>query len=174
MRLKPGAIRELHWHALAAEWAYVIKGRCRATVIAPNGQAEIAEFIPGERGISHAGMDTLCKDSDPANVTSYWASTADTSLSSAPSALRIGLLTQIRPLLAASESATFALTEFPKKELYIGPGAVPNWPWKISGIPNWSPASHRINTAWIKPPPGYSRVARSESCPRKSFLSRPQ
>ena len=44
MRLKPGAIRELHWHALAAEWAYVIEGRCRATVIAPNGQTEIAEF----------------------------------------------------------------------------------------------------------------------------------
>ena len=39
MRLQPGAIRELHWHALAAEWAYVLEGRCRATVIAPNGQA---------------------------------------------------------------------------------------------------------------------------------------
>src|SRR5437763_16996547 len=24
MRLKPGGIRELHWHAIAAEWAYVI------------------------------------------------------------------------------------------------------------------------------------------------------
>ena len=59
MRLKPGAIRELHWHALAAEWAYVIEGRCRATVIAPNGQSEIAEFIPGDtwyfpRGHGHA------------------------------------------------------------------------------------------------------------------------
>src|SRR5271168_952732 len=43
MRLMPGAIRELHWHALAAEWAYIIEGRCRATVIAPNGQTEIAE-----------------------------------------------------------------------------------------------------------------------------------
>src|SRR5689334_15344567 len=24
MRLKPGAIRELHWHSLAAEWAYML------------------------------------------------------------------------------------------------------------------------------------------------------
>ena len=24
MRLQPGALRELHWHAIAAEWAYVI------------------------------------------------------------------------------------------------------------------------------------------------------
>src|SRR5262249_44373373 len=27
MSLQPGAIRELHWHANAAEWAYVIKGQ---------------------------------------------------------------------------------------------------------------------------------------------------
>ena len=25
MRLKPGGLRELHWHAIAAEWAYVVK-----------------------------------------------------------------------------------------------------------------------------------------------------
>src|ERR1700732_782096 len=59
MRLDPGAIRELHWHALAAEWAYMLEGRCRATVIAPNGQSEIAECGPGDtwyfpRGHGHA------------------------------------------------------------------------------------------------------------------------
>src|SRR5579872_5050339 len=48
MRLNPGGLRELHWHALAAEWAYVIDGRCRTTVIAPNGQSEISEFGPGD------------------------------------------------------------------------------------------------------------------------------
>src|SRR5580658_3056161 len=32
MRLKPGAMRELHWHAIAAEWAYMVKGNVRATV----------------------------------------------------------------------------------------------------------------------------------------------
>jgi oxalate decarboxylase len=29
MRLEPGAMRELHWHATAAEWAFVIEGRVR-------------------------------------------------------------------------------------------------------------------------------------------------
>src|SRR5271166_1130987 len=48
MRLKPGAMRELHWHALAAEWAYVLEGRCRATVVMPNGQSEISDFGPGD------------------------------------------------------------------------------------------------------------------------------
>jgi oxalate decarboxylase len=48
MRLQPGALRELHWHAIAAEWAYVIGGRCRVTVIAPSGDAEISDFGPGD------------------------------------------------------------------------------------------------------------------------------
>jgi oxalate decarboxylase len=48
MRLQPGALRELHWHAIAAEWAYVISGRCRVTVIAPSGDAEISDFGPGD------------------------------------------------------------------------------------------------------------------------------
>ena len=39
MRLKPGAIRELHWHAIAAEWAYVIDGKVMGTVISPNGES---------------------------------------------------------------------------------------------------------------------------------------
>src|ERR1700740_923583 len=37
MRLEPGAMRELHWHATAAEWAFVIEGRVRTTVIEPSG-----------------------------------------------------------------------------------------------------------------------------------------
>src|SRR5579864_9846021 len=59
MRLKPGGLRELHWHAVAAEWAYVITGNVRATVISPNGQAESADFAPGDvwyfpKGHGHA------------------------------------------------------------------------------------------------------------------------
>jgi oxalate decarboxylase len=48
MRLKPGALRELHWHAVSAEWAYVVTGRCRVTVIAPSGDAEVSDFGPGD------------------------------------------------------------------------------------------------------------------------------
>src|SRR5579863_7757846 len=48
MRLQPGALRELHWHAIAAEWAYVISGRCRVTVIAPSGDGETSDFGPGD------------------------------------------------------------------------------------------------------------------------------
>jgi len=48
MRLKPGAMRELHWHVIAAEWAYVLHGNVRATVVVPNGQAEQSDFGPGD------------------------------------------------------------------------------------------------------------------------------
>ncbi len=48
MVLEPGAMRELHWHATAAEWAFVIEGRVRTTVIDPHGDAETNEFEPGD------------------------------------------------------------------------------------------------------------------------------
>ena len=59
MRLNPGGLRELHWHAIAAEWAFVIKGNVRTTVISPNGEAESADFGPGDvwyfpKGHGHA------------------------------------------------------------------------------------------------------------------------
>src|SRR6476469_7957439 len=40
MQLEPGVMRELHWHATAAEWAFVLKGRVGTTVINPAGQTE--------------------------------------------------------------------------------------------------------------------------------------
>ena len=59
MRLEPGGIRELHWHATAAEWAFVIEGRVRTTVIDPEGNPETNDFGPGDiwyfpRGHGHA------------------------------------------------------------------------------------------------------------------------
>jgi len=59
MQLEPGAIRELHWHATAAEWGYVTRGRCRTTVIDPQGTSETSDFEPGDvwyfpRGHGHS------------------------------------------------------------------------------------------------------------------------
>src|ERR1700704_3086642 len=61
MRLRPGAIRELHWHAIAAEWAFVIAGKVRTTVINPNGEDSAAtdDFEPGDiwyfpKGFGHS------------------------------------------------------------------------------------------------------------------------
>ncbi len=48
MWLEPGVMRELHWHATAAEWAFVIEGRVRITVIDPQGGSEISDTGPGD------------------------------------------------------------------------------------------------------------------------------
>ncbi len=48
MKLEPGAMRELHWHATAAEWAFILEGNVRTTVIDPQGCAETNEFEPGD------------------------------------------------------------------------------------------------------------------------------
>jgi oxalate decarboxylase len=59
MRLEPGVTRELHWHATAAEWAFVLEGRVRTTVVDASGRSEINDFEPGDvwyfpRGFPHS------------------------------------------------------------------------------------------------------------------------
>ena len=48
MRMEPGVMRELHWRATAAEWAYVTDGRVRTTVVDANGCSETNDFEPGD------------------------------------------------------------------------------------------------------------------------------
>lgn len=48
MFLDPGASRELHWHAIAAEWAFVIEGQCQTMVLTPEGTSEINNYKPGD------------------------------------------------------------------------------------------------------------------------------
>jgi uncharacterized cupin superfamily protein len=59
MTLEPGGLRELHWHANAAEWAYVIEGRCRVTTIDPENQCEIVDFGPGDEVVLPARPRSL-------------------------------------------------------------------------------------------------------------------
>jgi oxalate decarboxylase len=54
MRLGPGGIREMHWH-LAAEWAIMTNGRCRVTVVDPQGRAYVQDVGPGDLWYAPAG-----------------------------------------------------------------------------------------------------------------------
>jgi len=47
MRLKPGAIREMHWHK-EAEWAYMLAGRARITAIDQDGRNFIDDVGVGD------------------------------------------------------------------------------------------------------------------------------
>ena len=55
MRLKPGAIRELHWHK-EAEWAYMLAGRARITCIDPDGRNFIDDLSVGDLWNFRAGL----------------------------------------------------------------------------------------------------------------------
>jgi oxalate decarboxylase len=48
--VKPGGLRELHWHPNADEWAYFIKGQARMTVFDTGPKAQTADFRPGDIG----------------------------------------------------------------------------------------------------------------------------
>ncbi|CCJ07484.1 cupin domain-containing protein [Methylocystis sp. SC2] len=66
MRMEQGVMRELHWHATAAEWGFVTEGRVRTTVIDPAGCSETNDFEAGDlwyfpRGHGHV-IETLGKD----------------------------------------------------------------------------------------------------------------
>jgi oxalate decarboxylase len=48
--VKPGGIRELHWHPNADEWQYYLKGQGRMTVFEAGPNAQTADFRPGDLG----------------------------------------------------------------------------------------------------------------------------
>ncbi len=145
MRLEPGAMRELHWHATAAEWAFVIDGRVRTSVIDPSGAAETNDFDPGDvwyfpRGHGHM---LECLGDSPAHFVlifdnGYFSEFGTFSISD-----WIGHTA--KPLLAKN----FGLPEtafdgFPKDEVYFARGSKP--PEKPSTpLQGWKlpPLTHR-------------------------------
>jgi oxalate decarboxylase len=67
MRLKPGGIRELHWHK-EAEWAYMLAGRARLTAVDQGGRNFIDDVGVGDlwnfpAGTPHSiqGLDEGCE-----------------------------------------------------------------------------------------------------------------
>jgi oxalate decarboxylase len=48
--LKPGGVRELHWHPNADEWQYFFAGKGRMTVFATGGRARTMDFETGDVG----------------------------------------------------------------------------------------------------------------------------
>jgi len=66
--LKPGGLRELHWHPNEDEWQYYVKGSGRMTVFAAGGRARTMDFQAGDVGyidrtvphfIENTGADDL-------------------------------------------------------------------------------------------------------------------
>src|SRR4051812_21419879 len=147
MKLEPGAMRELHWHATAAEWAFVLEGRVRTTVISPHGFAETNDFEPGDvwyfpRGHGHM---LECLGSEPCQFilifdNGYFSEFGTFSISDWVGHTPKALL-----------SKNFGLPEssfdgFPKDEVYFARGSVPpdEIPANLQGGMKSPPDSHKF------------------------------
>ena len=51
LTIKPGGMRELHWHPNASEWQYYISGKGRFTVFSPVGQARTVDVNANDVGL---------------------------------------------------------------------------------------------------------------------------
>ena len=54
--LKPGGLRELHWHPNDDEWQYYVRGKARMTVFAAGGKARTMDFEGGDVGYVDQAM----------------------------------------------------------------------------------------------------------------------
>jgi len=140
-------MRELHWHATAAEWAFVIEGRVRTTVIDPTGTSETNEFEPGDiwyfpRGHGHM-LQSL--GNKPAHFilifdNGYFSEFGTFSISDwighTPKAL----------LAKNFNQPESAFDGFPKDEVYFARGAVPpeEMPANLQGPMRSPPDTHKF------------------------------
>jgi oxalate decarboxylase len=126
MKIEPGVMRELHWHATAAEWAYVLEGRVRTTVMAPDGTAETNDFEPGDVWFFPRGHGHMleCLGDKPCHFilifdNGYFSEFGTFSISD--------WIGHVPPALLAKNfgvpASTFA--SFPKEEVYFARGKKP-------------------------------------------------
>jgi oxalate decarboxylase len=50
VRIKPGGMRELHWHPNASEWQFWLSGKGRMTIVMPEGKARTMDFNANDVG----------------------------------------------------------------------------------------------------------------------------
>src|SRR5258708_32591518 len=69
MRLTAGSYRELHWHT-ADEWAYVLYGKARVTLMSPDGKMFIGDVNEGDVWLFPAGFPHSIQRLEP-HVTQF-------------------------------------------------------------------------------------------------------
>ena len=147
MQLEPGVMRELHWHATAAEWAFVLKGRVRTTVINPARQTETNDFDPGDiwyfpRGHAHV---LECLGNEPTHFilifdNGYFSEFGTFSISDWIGHAPKSLLAKNFGLPKS------AFDGFPSEEVYFARGAIPpeHKPENLQGPRVAPPQTHKF------------------------------
>jgi oxalate decarboxylase len=174
MHLNKGAVRELHWHAVAAEWAYILGGHVLTTVVAPDGTVEENEFQPGDiwyfpKGHGHALQGLTDCDFllgfDDGNFSEFGTFSITDWISKVPphvAARNLGVPVEV-------------IKSFPQGEAYIVPGVAPEFPAQLRD-PNakTSALTHRHSLLWATPHEfdgGEERIVSQNEFPIQSTLS---
>lgn len=179
MRLKPGAMRELHWHVIAAEWAYVIEGNVRTTVITPSGQAEQNDFKAGDIWYFPKGHGHLLQGLGPGEA--HFLLVFDNGNFSEFGTLSITDwlgLTEPHVLARNLGLAPSDITGMPKKEVYITDGGkIPGAIQEMirSGAPLENQMAHKyrlgVSTPKVKTDKGWIRLVTQREFPIQATLS---
>jgi oxalate decarboxylase len=125
MRLTAGSYRELHWHT-ADEWAYVLYGNARVTVMNPDGTMFIDDVSEGDLWIFPAGFPHSIQGLDP-DGTEFLLVFNQGSFSEDGTMLLSEWMAHTPPevLMKNFGLDRSALAKLPTEALYIFPGTVP-------------------------------------------------
>ena len=115
--IRPGALRQMHWHPNADEWQYYIKGNARMGVFNTGPNAVTMDFNPGDIGYV------------PRNYGHYVQNIGDTDL-------------QFFAVFRTAKFEEFSLSEWLKhspsqmvaEHLNVDPSIVPHWPGLRAGV----------------------------------------
>jgi len=126
MRLTAGSYRELHWHT-ADEWAYVLYGSCRVTVMNPDGTMFMGDVSEGDLWIFPAGYPHSIQGLGP-DGTEFLLVFNQGMFSEDGTMLLSELMAHTPPGVLAKntglDKSVFA--QMPGAPLYIFPGNLPN------------------------------------------------
>ena len=125
MRLEAGAIRELHWHT-ADEWAYVLYGKARITLMNPDGSTFVGDVSEGDLWVFPAGMPHSIQGMGPDGTQFLLVFNQGDFDDSGTFLLGEWVTHTPREVLAKNFRVDPAeLSTIPTKELYIFPNQVP-------------------------------------------------
>ncbi|KIJ50983.1 hypothetical protein M422DRAFT_159145 [Sphaerobolus stellatus SS14] len=127
MRLEAGAIREMHWHAIA-EWGYVFSGQVRISAVTSDGQNYLQDINPGDVWYFPAGIPHSIQATNASSDGSEFLLVFDSGdFSEDDTFLLTDWLAHIpKEVLAKNFRASIsAFDHIPAKELYIFPSNPP-------------------------------------------------
>ncbi len=125
MRLTAGSYRELHWHT-ADEWAYVLYGKARVTVMSPDGKMFIGDVSEGDVWLFPAGHPHSIQGLDP-DGTEFLLVFNQGDFSESGTMLLSAWMAHTPPEVLRKNFGLDreALAKLPTEALYIFPGKVP-------------------------------------------------